>query len=95
MSEVKKNHLWGFEEFAKAHPECIENGKRKKNSSDTMRFMCQCKKGHIFDYRNRELYPPENKHYAPCQGKCPVCGCSQFSFVDEKTYPIKWKFLGD
>ena len=94
MSNVSKSHVWGFEEFAKTHPECIENGRRKKDSYDIMRFMCQCKKGHIFDYRKRKLYPPDNKHYASCQGKCPVCGCSHFTFISQTFYPIKWNFLG-
>ena len=94
MSEVKKNHLWGFAEFAKTHPECIQNGRRRDDSSNIMRFMCQCKNGHIFDYRNRELYPPENLHYAPCQGKCPVCGSPHFTFVSQTFYPIKWNFVG-
>lgn len=93
MSKVKQSHLWGFNEFAKTHPECIKNGRRRKDSSDIMRFMCQCRKGHIFDYRKRELYPPENLHYAPCQGKCPVCGCSDFTFVSQLFYPIKWNFV--
>ena len=56
MSEVKKNHLWGFAEFAKTHPECIQNGRRRDDSSNIMRFMCQCKNGHIFDYRNRAIF---------------------------------------
>lgn len=90
MSEVSK---MTFEEFVNAHPEYVEKPK-KKDTSDRMRFLCQCKRGHMFDYRKRELYHPENKHYAPCQGKCPVCGCSEFSFVSTTFYPIKWNFLG-
>lgn len=94
MSEVKKQTMT-FAEFAKKHPEYIKKPKKKETNSERMRWLCQCKRGHMFDYRERELYPPENKHYAPCQGKCPVCGCSEFSLVDDKRYPIKWKFLGD
>ena len=82
-----------LEEFAKKYPEYINKPKKKRDNSDRMRFLCQCKHGHIFDYRERKLYPPENKHYAPCQGKCRVCECSEFSFVSTTFYPIKWNFL--
>lgn len=79
-------------EFSKQYSEYIKKSKRKDIET---RWLCQCKHGHMFDYRKRALYPPENKHYSPCQGKCPICGCPHFSFVDEKFHPIKWNFLGD
>ena len=81
-----------FDIFGKKHPKYyIESAKRRDSSFD-IRFVCQCKHGHIFDYRDRELYKPEDRYHAPCQGKCPVCGCTEFSFYDDRTYPIKWNF---
>ena len=93
MSKVNRQTIT-FEEFAKKQPEFFKKPKENKYDSDRMRFLCQCKNGHMFDYRERELYPPENRHYAPCQGKCPVCGCSEFSAVSTTYYPIQWNFLG-
>ena len=94
MSEAIKKQTMTFDEFVKMYPEYVKKPK-KKIDSDRMRFLCQCKRGHMFDYRERELYPPEDKHHAPCQGKCPKCGCEEFSLVDDKRHPIKWNFLGD
>ena len=94
MSEVKQQTMT-IQEFTKKHPEYIKKPKKKETNFERMRWLCQCKRGHMFDYRKRELYPPENKHYSPCQGKCPICGYSEFSFVNDIIYPIKWKFLGD
>ena len=61
-----------------------------------MRYMCQCKRGHVFDYRERIKFPINNKHYAPCQGKCPKCGETMFSFIGSGTnvYPIKFNYTG-
>lgn len=50
------------------------------------RYVCQCKNGHIFHYGKREKYSLEDKHYASCQGGCPVCGTTRFSFVNESTH---------
>ena len=80
-------------QFVKRYPEYIKKYKAKATYEE-QRYVCQCKHGHTFDYRNRELHSPENKHYAPCQGKCPICGCEQFSFVNQSMYPIKWNFIG-
>lgn len=81
-----------WEEFAKQHPEyCV---KPKKKTSDQMKFLCQCKFGHVFDYRERIRFPIENVHYAPCQGKCPYCGTTIFSFIGTALYPIKMNFTG-
>ena len=85
---LRKDHLWGFKEFAKAHSKYPKSANKKKYSYCSMKFMCQCKKGHMFDYRERELYPEENKHYAICQGKCPICGTPHFTFVSPEFYPI-------
>lgn len=90
MLKSKKQTV-SFNEIVRQRPEYICNPKEKIDN----RWLCQCKHGHMFDYRKRILYPPENKRYAPCQGKCPICGCSHFTFVDEKLYPIQWNFLGD
>lgn len=85
-----------FEEFVKMYPEYSKSKKndsnKKKSNSYRMKYLCQCKRGHMFDFRERTLYPPEDKHHAPCQGKCPTCGCEEFSLVDDKRYPIKWNF---
>lgn len=91
MADKKQIMTW--EEFAKQYPEYFAKPKKKKNDS-TMRFLCQCKSGHVFDYRKRKRYPKDNPHFAPCQGLCPICG-DTFSFIGngENIYPIKWNFL--
>lgn len=79
-----------FEEFARLYPEY----KPKKPKSSQMKFLCQCRFGHVFDYRERVKIPMENMYYAPCQGKCPDCGTTSFSAIGNSTniYPIKWNF---
>lgn len=79
-----------WEEFAREHPEYP----RKKTMYNKMSFLCQCKTGHVFDYRERER-SKDNPHYAPCQGKCPYCG-DNFTFIGSgsNVYPIKWNFTG-
>ena len=93
MTNVNNKSNMTVEEFVERYPEYITKPKIK-DTYEGLRYVCQCKHGHIFDYRNRELYPSENKHYAPCQGKCPVCGCGQFSLINQSMYPIKWNFVG-
>lgn len=70
-------------------------GKRKQ-SKPNMSYVCQCKNGHVFDYRKRIKFEIGNPHYAPCQGKCPVCETTEFSFIGTgvNIYPIKWNFTG-
>ena len=77
------------EEFVKKHPEYIRN----KRNQNKIKFVCQCKSGHIFDYRDRIRYLKDKSHYAPCQGKCPYCE-SNFTFIGNRSniYPIKWNF---
>lgn len=79
-----------WEEFAREYPEYTQK-KKKPINSKKMCFLCQCKSGHVFDYRNRERYSKDN--YAPCQGRCPYCGDS-FTFIGSGSniYPIKWNF---
>lgn len=71
-----------FEEFANQYPEYC--GKKDRTKSSRMKFSCQCKFGHVFDYRDREKFSMDNIYYAPCQGKCPVCGTIRFSFINYK-----------
>lgn len=82
-----------WEEFFKEHPEYIPKKKTKKK---VFEFLCQCKNGHTFDYRERIKYPKDNPHYAPCQGRCPICGCGTFTHVGSgvSVYPIKMNFTG-
>ena len=71
--------------------------KNKPIKQSDINFLCQCQHGHIFDYRKRILYTGEDtKYYAPCQGKCPVCGTGEFSFIGSgvNVYPIKFNFVG-
>lgn len=65
------------------------NSERKK-----LKYLCECNKGHHFDYRQRIKYPTEDKTHAPCQGKCPECGSSQISMWSKMLYPIRWNFIG-
>lgn len=65
------------------------NKERKK-----LKYLCECKNGHHFDYRDRIRYPTEDKTHAPCQGKCPECGSSQISMWSKMLYPIRWNFIG-
>ena len=81
-----------FEEFAKQYPEYCVKTKKPKNSK--MKFLCQCRFGHVFDYRNRIKFPVDDMYYAPCQGKCPVCDITEFSFIGASLYPIKMNFTG-
>lgn len=75
-----------WEEFAREHPEYTR--KKKKTMQNKMSFLCQCKTGHVFDYRERERYSKDNPHYAPCQGKCPYCGDS-FTFIGAEVMYIQ------
>lgn len=79
-----------LEGFIRRYPEYCEKTRRK--SSDQIRFICQCKFGHVFDYRERIRFPVNDTHYAPCQGKCPSCGATEFSFIGSSLYPIKMNF---
>lgn len=81
-----------WKEYVESHPEILKK-EQKKKLKNKFQFVCQCKRGHIFDYRNRTLYT--SKHFAPCQGKCPECG-STFSFIGSGTnvYPIHFNFTG-
>lgn len=93
MDKQQDNRMT-WEEFFKLHPEYVK--KEKPIKKNRFRFLCQCKTGHVFDYRERERYSMDNPHFAPCQGKCPICGCSEFSFIGNSAsiYPIKMNFTG-
>lgn len=73
-------HKMTFKEFTKQYPEYCYNPKKPKNSY--MKFLCQCKFGHIFDYRVRKIQYGDI-YYAPCQGKCPICGITKFYFMKQ------------
>ena len=94
MASQQINMTW--KEFAKKHPEYFSNKNKKKIPNSKLRFMCQCKRGHIFDYRKRIRYPDSDKYHSPCQGMCPYCGESRFSFLGngEHINPVKFNFLG-
>ena len=67
------------------------NTKNKKYMYTTqIAFLCQCKCGHVFDYRKRIKFE-NSKHYAPCQGRCPKCLSMNFTFIGsgKNVYPIK------
>ncbi len=67
------------------------NPERRKRVNESS-YLCQCYNGHLFDYRDRVKYEGIYKQwYAPCQGKCPVCGTGEFSFIGTgiNVYPIK------
>ena len=59
-----------------------------------LKWLCQCKNGHHFDYRNRTRYPADDKTHAPCQGKCPECGSREISMWSQMLYPIRWNYVG-
>lgn len=59
-----------------------------------LRWLCQCKNGHHFDYRNRVRYPVKDKTHAPCQGMCPECGSGSISMWSQKLYPTRFNFIG-
>ena len=83
------------EKFVMGYLEYTRKEKKTMQKKKKMSLLCQCKAGHVFDYRKRERYLKDNLHYAPCQGKCPYCG-NRFTFIDNKNniYPIKWNFIG-
>lgn len=89
---TKDKKVMTWKEYVESHPEITEAEEKKKFKS-IYRFACQCKNGHIFDYRKRALF--NSKHFAPCQGKCPECGAT-FSFIGtgNNVYPIHFNFLG-
>ncbi len=90
MAQESSNKMtWA--EFAKKYPQYYS--KPKKQLKAKQQYVCQCKRGHVFDYRERAKY--DSEHYAPCQGKCPVCG-SPFTFIGSgvNVYPIKFNFTG-
>lgn len=59
-----------------------------------LKWLCQCKNGHHFDYRDRIRYPADDKTHAPCQGKCPECGSGEISMWSKMLYPIRWNYVG-
>lgn len=59
-----------------------------------LQWLCECKNGHHFDYRNRVRYSTSDKKHAPCQGKCPRCGSPQISMWSKQLYPIRFNFIG-
>ena len=68
------------EEFKKQYPEyCMKSDKKIKKSK--VKFLCQCRHGHVFDYRERIKFSFDNMYYAQCQGRCPVCGTTEFYFM--------------
>lgn len=81
-----------LEEFKKQYPEYCS--KTKENKNNQMKFLCQCRNGDVFDYRNRIKFNIGNNYYAPCQGKCPYCGTTEFTFIGSSLYPIKFNFTG-
>lgn len=85
--ENKKNNPYAWKQ-----PESKKN--KKVIPRSVSMYLCQCKGGHVFDYRERIRYPNDMySGFAPCQGMCPICGSGSFSFIDS-LYPIKYNFLG-
>lgn len=89
MSDINKK---AWEDFVKKHPEHISKSKKKRKSK--IQYVCQCNHGHLFNYIDRIRYPDDDTHYAPCQGKCPICHSTEFSCIENGTniYPVKWNF---
>lgn len=85
-------------DFIKKNPSCNYKNKNKNKKkiypSQTIYF-CQCKCGNVFDYRERIRFK-NDIHYAPCQGRCPSCLKTTFSFIGSgiNIYPIKMNFTG-
>lgn len=77
-----------WQEYLEKHPE-IKKEQEKKKHKGKFKWACQCKNGHIFDYRERTRY--QSNHFAPCQGKCPECGAT-FSFIGtgNNVFPIRF-----
>ena len=75
-------------------------GSKERLTLSQLKRQCQCINGHLFDYRDRiRISGEDEKYYAPCQGRCPRCGTTEFSFTyqgraDKILYPIKWNFIG-
>lgn len=88
QSFVDKYYEMYPEQKAKDEKEAKKK-KKSRLSSIYYKFVCQCKGGHLFDYRKRIRY--DDDFHSPCQGKCPICGSSQWSNI---YYPIKWNFIG-
>ena len=83
-------------EFVKKHPESAEGEsetKRYKEYHTKIKYLCQCKNGHLFDYRERVRYSDSDKHHASCEGRCPICNCASISMVSQSLYPIKFNFI--
>lgn len=96
---MANNNGISWTEWAEKHPEYFVKKKKKnnnKNSNSKLQYMCQCKCGHVFDYRERVQFEDDKEYYAPCQGRCPNCYSTEFSFIENGTniYPIKFNFLG-
>ena len=73
---------------------CDEDEEYYNKEKQALKWLCQCKNGHHFDYRNRIRYPADDKTHAPCQGKCPECGSREISMWSQMLYPIRWNFIG-
>lgn len=71
-----------------------EDGWYYNKERQALKWLCQCKNGHHFDYRDRIRYPADDKTYAPCQGKCPECGSGEISMWSKMLYPIRWNYVG-
>lgn len=65
-----------------------------KYDESLLKWLCVCGNRHHFDYRNRILYPLNDRTHAPCQGKCPICGSGRISFWSKMVFPIRWNYMG-
>lgn len=93
------NKNMALAEFVKQYPEYVKSKKLKQERSKYLakkiNFICSCKCGHVFDYRERIRFPKDSPHYAPCQGLCPKCGKMNFTFIGSgaNVYPILFNFV--
>ena len=72
---------------------------KKPLTADKQKHLCQCLNkdcNNLFDYRDRIKFEGDEEHYAPCQGRCPRCGRTEFTFlgIDNRfIQPITWNFI--
>lgn len=93
----RKSQYLSWAKIIKKYPDMkIEIAPKKEIPHSVIINACQCKNGHVFDYRKRIRYPTDDEYLAPCQGRCPVCRTTEFTFMGtgKDIYPVRWNFLG-
>lgn len=79
---MENNNVKKLVDFIEKNPKYV----KKPKTYISMRDLCYCCNGHSFNYVDRIRMTKEEikRGYAPCQGRCPHCGTTEFTFVIRK-----------